>query len=245
MVQGRVRPAVALVASALLAAGTTLTLGTGPARAADGTTPQAQADALAKMMTGADFPASLKVDPGWEFTTKVDRWDLAFELCTKNGVAVQGLPSPIMYQVEFGETDRLADPISIQQNVWQFASTAQAKRAWQVMQQRAKRCTGTTREPDGTAGGYATQVHTNGTTPAVVKGRPGLWTHSVYTTGSADAGEGGYYVAFLLDDAIQTVEFDFTAGEVLAARERWQINKVAQTLANRWLAGGQPVAATS
>lgn len=245
MTHARIRPACALIAIALLAAGSALTLVAAPAHATDGTAPQAQADALSKMMTAADIPASLFVDPGWEFTTKVDRRDLAFELCTKNGVAVRGLPSPVMHQVEFGETDLLADPISIQQNIWQFDSPAQAQRAWQVMQARAKRCTGTTREPDGTAGGYATQVLSNGTTRAVVNLRPGVWTHSVYTSGSADAGEGGYYVAFLLDDAIQTVEFDFAAGKVLASSDRWPVKKVAQALANRWLDGGAPAAATA
>jgi hypothetical protein len=242
--RSRINPAVALVASTMLAMGTALTLGSGMAAAADGTAPQVQADALAKMMTSADIPSALKIDAGWEFTTKVDRQDLAFELCTKSGVTVRGVPAPVMHQVEFGETDRLADPISIQQNIWQFNSSAEAQRAWQVMQQRAKRCTGTTKEPSGVGGDYATQVLSNGTTRAVVNGRSGIWLHSVYASGTSDAGEGGYYVAFLLDDAIQTVEFDVAEGEVLASNDRWPVKKTAQALANRWLAGGQADAAT-
>ena len=204
--------------------------------------PQAQANALSKMVTSADLPESLRLDAGWEFTTKVDRHDLKFELCTKNGVAIEALPAPVMHQVEFGETDLLADPISTQQNIWQFSSTADAQRAWRVMQLRAKGCTGTTREPAG-AGVAATQVLTNGTTRAVVNGQHGIWTHSVYTKGSTDAGEGGYYVAFLLDDAIQTVEYDFAEAKVLPISTRVEVKRMAQKLANRWLAGSQGIGA--
>jgi hypothetical protein len=221
-----------------LVAGCVLSMGTGTAWATDGTSPQAQADALGKMVTSADVPSSLLVDPGWEFTTKVDRYDLRFELCTKNGVAIEGLPAPIMHQVEFGETDLLSDPISVQQNIWQFTTPSEAKRAWRVMQARAKDCSGTTKEPGDSAGKFATQVLTNGTTRAVVNGQPGIWTHSLYRSGVTPSGEGGYYVAFLLDDAIQTVEYDFAEGTVLPESDRWPVKKLAQTLANRWLAGG-------
>ena len=227
-----------LTCTTTLVAGCVLSMGTGTAWATDGTSPQAQADALGKMVTSTDVPSSHLVDPGWEFATEVDRYDIRFELCTKNGVAIEGLPAPVMHQVEFGETDLLSDPISVQQNIGEFATPLEAKRGWRVMQARAKDCSGTTKEPGDFAGKFATQVLTNGTTRPVVNGQPGIWTHSLCTSGFTPSGEGGYYVAFLLDDAIQTVEYDFAEGTVRPESDRWPVKKLAQTLANRWIAGG-------
>lgn len=209
-----------------------------PAYAHPPITPTMQAHAQEKMLVVADLPAGLKVDPGWEFTTKIDRHDLKFELCTVNGKAIEAPPAPVMYQVEFGETDLLNDPHSLQENVWQFASTSAAEEAWRVLKERARQCTGTTNEAETSQATPIRQVLSNGVARQLVQGVPGVWTHSTYLRPSvgADAGEGGYYVAYLVGSAILTVEYDFQEGVNLSPLRRRVVNTVTRQLAERWLA---------
>lgn len=220
---------------ALLSAATLLA---SPANATDGVTPTMQADAQEKMLLVGDLPELIKVDPGWEFTTKIDRHDLKFELCTIRGKAIEAPPAPVMYQVEFGETDLVSDPYSLQENVWQFADAASAQRAWAILQERARLCTGTTQEPGGPGAGPVRQVLSNGVALQRVNGETGIWTHSTYlhAATATDVGEGGYYVAYLVGDAIMTVEYDFLQGVTLSRLHRRLVNNVARTLGERWLA---------
>ena len=209
-----------------------------PALATEGVTPDMQADAQEKMLVVGDLPQGLKVDPGWEFTTKIDRHDLKFELCTVRGATIETPPAPVMYQVEFGETDLVQDPYSLQENVWQFPDAASANYAWKMMKKRAQFCHGTTYESGGRGAGWVRQDLTNGIALQQVNGQTGIWTHSTYlhAATATDVGEGGYYVAYLLGDAIITVEYDFVEGVTLSAPQRRLVNTVARTLAERWLA---------
>jgi hypothetical protein len=71
-----------------------------------------------------------------------------------------------------------------------------------------------------------------------VNGQTGIWTHSTYphAATATDVGEGGYYVAYLVGDAIMTVEYDFLEGVTLSRLDRRQVNTVARILGERWLA---------
>lgn len=196
------------------------------------------ARASEQMLTWEDVPALLKVDPGWEFTAKADSL-LALELCTKDGKAITTPPAPVMYQVELGETTAKSDPISLQQNVWQYSSEAQARRAWETTKARAKRCTGRTTER-GTQGTSNIQYLTNGVTDVLVNGEPGIWTQSRFSrTLSEDAtSEGGYYVVFLNGTVLQSMEYDYSDTVELPVRKRLAVQEISQRLAERWTGAG-------
>lgn len=197
-------------------------------------TPEQLAHASTHMLTWADVPESMKVAPGWEFTAKSDPI-LALELCTKNGIAILSPRAPLMYQVELGETDAQVDPTAFQENIWQYPDSVAAARAWSVLQQRARKCTGRSieREPGGRP---STQFLTNGITDVLVNGQPGIWTHSRFSRPLPEdaPSEGGYYVVFLNGDVIQSVEYDFPDTKNLSERLRRQVQSIAQSLALRW-----------
>jgi hypothetical protein len=195
--------------------------------------------ALDRMLTYADAPRILDVAPGWEFTVKADT-SLKQELCTRFGQEISGPKTSLLFQVELGESDDVGeDPVSTEQKVWQYRSTAAALRDWQIMERRVKQCSGRTREPDG-EGRYVVQYLSNGRTDVTVEGRSGIWIHSDYKASrvlSADAGEGGYYVLFLVGDTIQSVEYDYPDNGKLSMAKRRAVDRMTKTLADRWLAG--------
>ncbi len=195
---------------------------------------QQMADAVNRMLVWEDVPRTMKVAPGWEFTTKADK-SLALELCTKNGQEILAPEAPILFQVELGETDLQEDPNSFQQNIWQYENSADAQRAWAILQQRALKCTGRVLER---APGQRTNVQylTNGTTELMVNDRPGVWVHSRFArpVGEDAATEGGYYVMFLNGSAIQSVEYDYPDTVDLNPALRAQVQKIAKLLVDRW-----------
>ncbi len=200
----------------------------------DPPSPTEMAQAAERMLTWGDVPASLKVDPGWEFTTKQDPL-LALELCTKGKKTITTPPAPSMYQVELGETTATTDPVSIQQNIWQYPSEAQARRAWEVTKLRAKRCTGRSVER-GSQGSSNIQYLTNGTTDVLVNGEPGIWIQSRFSRKLASdaTSEGGYYVVFLNGSVLQSMEYDYADTINLPQRKRLAVQTLSQRLAERW-----------
>jgi|GEM_PF-933333 len=199
-------------------------------------TQQDLARAVASMLVWEDVPATLKVEPGWEFTTKSDK-SLVVELCSRNQQSILGPKAAVLYQVELGETDAVADPTALQQGVYVFADAARAQKAWQLLQRRALRCTGRSLERNP---GQRTNVQylTNGTTQVLVDGRPGIWIQSRFTRPVDDnaVNEGGYYVIFLNGNAIQVVEYDYEDTVDLREGLRQQVQQIAKVLAERWSA---------
>lgn len=188
------------------------------------------------MLVWEDAPANLKVAPGWEFTTKSDT-SLVIELCSRNQQAVLGPKASLLYQVELGETDAIGDPVSLQQGLYVYADSAQAQKAWQLLQRRALRCTGRdlVREP-----GQKTNVQylTNGETEVLVEGQPGIWIQSRFARPVDDnaTNEGGYYVFFLNGNSIQRVEYDYEDTLDLPQGLRLRVQQLSQVLAERWSA---------
>jgi len=190
--------------------------------------------ALKKMLTYADVPAILRVAPGWEYTVKADN-SLVQTLCTKDGVSIDGPPESLLFQVELGETDATEDLISTEQKVWQYDSANQAKRGWRIMVERANKCHGRTREPDG-KGGWVVQYLSHGRTPQQVNGTAGIWIWSQMKGGGTGGPDGGYYVLSLAGDTIQSVEYDYRDSAGLNAAKRRAVDRMAHTLVTRWLA---------
>lgn len=198
-------------------------------------TPQQMADAAAAMLVWEDVPASMKVAPGWEFTTKADK-TLALELCTKAGKEVLAPRAPVMFQTELGETDLVNDPVAFQENVWQYADAGAAARAWAVLKQRAKQCTGKVIERT-TGEASNTQILSNGLTDLEFNGNVGVWVHSYFarTVSESASTEGGYYVMYLNGDVIQSVEYDYPDTVNLGPGLRATVQRIAVDLAARWL----------
>lgn len=198
--------------------------------------PEQIAKAAGHMLVWEDVPKSMKVAPGWEFTSKADS-TLALELCSKRGTPVLAPPVPIMFQVELGETDLQADPVAFQQDIWEFPDSAAAQRSWEVLTQRARRCAGRSIERAPGEHGNV-QYLTNGTTDLEVDGRAGVWIHSRFARPVAEDAitEGGYLVVFLKDNVIQSVEYDYSDTKDLSNRLRIQVQRIAQMLADRWSA---------
>lgn len=199
-------------------------------------TPQDMERAASSMLVWEDAPAKLKVDAGWEFTTKYDT-SLVIELCSRNQKSVQGPKATLLYQVELGETDDVTDPTSLEHDVYVYPDAKSAQKAWRVMQRRALRCTGRNleRNPEERTN---VQYLTNGTTQVLVDGRPGIWIQSRFARPVTDgaANEGGYYVFFLNGNAIQGVEYDYPDTTDLRGGLRMKLQKIAQVLAERWSA---------
>lgn len=197
-------------------------------------TPQDMDRAVSSMLIWEDAPANLKVDPGWEFTTKYDD-SLVIELCSRNRQSVQGPKATLLYQVELGETDGIIDPTSLEHDVYVYPDAASAQKAWKVLQRRALRCTGRNLERNP---GERTNVQylTNGTTQVLVDGRPGIWIQSRFArpVDNNATNEGGYYVFFLNGNSIQGVEYDYPDTVDLRQGLRIQVQEIAQVLAERW-----------
>jgi hypothetical protein len=191
-------------------------------------------NAAGRMLVWEDVPRAMKVAPGWEFTVKADE-SLALELCSKGATTILAPDAPVLYQVELGETDLQGDPVAFQQNVWQYADSTAASRAWSVLQKRARKCTG--RSIERVPGERSNvQYLTNGSTDVDFDGRRGVWVQSRFARPLADGAtnEGGYYVMFLNGDVIQSVEYDYPDTVDLSGALRSQVQQIAVALAGRW-----------
>lgn len=222
---------------AAVAAAASLLLGSGVASAArqPAPSPEEQAKVFARMLTRADVPKSLMVSPGIEYTMKAHGGQHQ-SLCDKNGQDIQGRETDLLYQVELGETNVEADPIAIEQKVWPYASTQQALREWQYIEQQAKQCTGRS-DWRGESGGTNVQYLQNGRTRLTVDGRTGIWIwiDSRKRATNSDNEDGGYYVLYLVKNTIQSVEYDYPDAKGLPFAARAQIDQLAWRLGERWI----------
>ncbi len=198
-------------------------------------TPVEQAAVFDRMLTRADVPRSLRVSPGIEYTMKNHEGQHQ-SLCDKNGRTIEGRETDLLYQVELGETNTIADPTAIEQKVWPYASTQQALRQWRYIVQQAKLCTGRS-QWKGETGGDNIQFLSNGQTDFLIDGRPGIWIwiDSRRQAGSSDNEDGGYYVLYLVGDTIQSLEYDYPDAKGLPFRARQQVDRLAFRLADRWM----------
>lgn len=197
-------------------------------------TPIEQAAIFDRMLTRADAPRSLRISPGIEYTMKNHEGQHQ-SLCDKNGRTIEGRETDLLYQVELGETNTIADPIAIEQKVWPYVSTQQALRQWRYIVQQVKLCTGRS-QWKGEAGGDNIQFLSNGETDFLIGGRPGvwIWIDSRRQAGSSDNEDGGYYVIYLVGDTIQSLEYDYPDAKGLPFRDRQQVDQLAFRLADRW-----------
>lgn len=224
---------------ALAMAGVTVgALATGTAqakKAQPAPTPQQQAKVFARMLTEADVPRALLVDPGTEYTMKAHGGQHQ-ALCDKNGKDIQGRETNLLYQVELGETNTINDPIAIEQKVWPYASTQQALREWQYIEQQARLCTGRS-EWTGDTGNRNTQFLSNGRTELMVDGRTGIWIWIDARRGNfnVESEDGGYYVLYLVKDVIMSVEYDYADAKGLPFATRQLVDQLAFRLAQRWV----------
>ncbi len=199
-------------------------------------TPEEQARVFERMLTRADVPRSLVVDAGIEYTMK-NHGGQHQSLCDKNGQDIQGRVTDLLYQVELGETNLMADPVAIEQKVWPYPSAQAALREWQYLERQVRLCTGRS-QWRGETGGLNTQYLSNGRTRLEVNGRTGIWIW-IDARGSGynpESEDGGYYVLHLAGDAIQSVEYDYVDAKGLSTQTRSSVNQLAWRLAERWLA---------
>jgi len=199
-------------------------------------TPEQQSKVFKRMLVRGDVPPSLFVSPGIEYTMK-DHEGQHQSLCDKNGEDIQGRETDLLYQVELGETNVVADPVAIEQKVWPYPSTQIALREWLYIVQQAKRCTGMS-EWTGEAGNRNRQRLSNGTTSYEVDGRKGIWIW-IDARGSVrnpESEDGGYYVLYLVKDVIMSVEYDYPDRKGLPDAARRQVDLLAWRLGERWLA---------
>lgn len=201
-------------------------------------TPVEQAAVFDRMLKRTDVPRSLAVSSGIEYTMK-NHAGQHQSLCDKNGRTIEGRETDLLYQVELGETNTVADPTAIEQKVWPYASTQQALRQWRYIVQQAKLCTGRS-QWKGEAGGNTVQFLSTGQTDFLIDGRPGvwIWIDSRRQAGSSDNEDGGYYVLYLVKDTIQSLEYDYPDAKGLSFRTRQQVDQLAFRLADRWMRSG-------
>lgn len=198
-------------------------------------TPVEQAAVFDRMLTRADVPRSLAVSPGIEYTMKNHEGQHQ-SLCDKNGRTIEGRETDLLYQVELGETNIIADPIAMEQKVWPYATTQQALRQWRYIVQQVKLCTGRS-QWKGETGGDNVQFLSHGQTDFLIDGRPGIWIwiDSRRQAGSSDNEDGGYYVLYLVKDTIQSLEYDYPDAQGLPFRAHQQVDRLAFRLADRWM----------
>jgi hypothetical protein len=199
-------------------------------------TPEQQAKVFARMLTRADLPRSLYVDAGIEYTMK-DHEAQHQSLCDKNGRDIQGRATDLLYQVELGETNAIADPVAIEQKVWPYASTQEALREWLYIVEQARLCTGRS-DWTGDTGNRNSQILSNGRTRETVDGRTGIWIwiDARTTVRNPESEDGGYYVLYLVKDVIMSLEYDYPDAKGLPFAARQQVDLLAWRLAERWLA---------
>lgn len=198
-------------------------------------TPQQQAKVFERMLTVEDVPRRLIVDPGTEYTMKAHGGQHQ-ALCDKNGKDIQGRETNLLYQIELGETNTIADPVAIEQKVWPYSSTQQALREWQYIEQQVQLCTGRS-DWRGDTGNRNVQYLSNGRTEYVVDGRTGIWIWIDARRGSfnVESEDGGYYVLYLVKDVIMSVEYDYPDAKGLPFATRQLVDRLTFQLAQRWL----------
>lgn len=197
-------------------------------------TPEEQARIFDRMLTRADVPRSLSVDAGIEYTMK-DHTGQHQSLCDKNGRDIEGRETDLLYQVELGETNAVADPVAIEQKVWPYASTQEALREWLYIAQQARLCTGRS-DWTGDTGNRNSQFLSNGRTRETIDGRTGIWIW-IDARGSVrnpESEDGGYYVLYLVQDVIMSVEYDYPDAKGLPFAARQQVDQLAWRLGERW-----------
>ena len=198
-------------------------------------TPEEQARVFDRMLVRADVPRSLGVAPGIEYTMK-DHTGQHQALCDKNGRDIQGRETDLLYQVELGETNAVADPVAIEQKVWPYASTQEALREWLYIAQQARLCTGRS-DWTGDTGNRNSQFLSNGRTRETVDGRTGIWIwiDARGAVRNPESEDGGYYVLYLVKDVIMSLEYDYPDAKGLPFAARQQVDLLAYRLAQRWL----------
>ena len=199
-------------------------------------TPAEQARVFERLLTEADVPRSLRVDAGIEYTMK-GHGGQHQALCNKNGRDVQGRVTDLLYQVEMGETNLIADPVAIEQKVWPYQSAQAALREWRYLERQVRQCTGRS-QSRGETGGVNTHYLSNGRTSQEIDGRTGIWIW-IDARGSdfnPESEDGSYSVLYLAGDTIQSVEYDYVDAGGLSGPTRSSVNQLAGRLAERWLA---------
>lgn len=231
----KARGLIALGAAATMGLSALVGAGAAQAKASPVPTPQEVAHNLARMLTVKDVPKELMLDPGWEFTVKAHPGQHQ-ALCDKNGEDVQGRATDLLYQVELGETNLVADPIALEQKMWPYSSTTEALTEWQYIQQEVRKCTGQSTWKND-KGGMNVQYLSWGYTNLQVRGNKGIWIYiDARSSGfNPDSEDGGYYILFPVGSAIQSVEYDFPDAKGLSTRKRQLLEQLSVTLANRWL----------
>lgn len=199
-------------------------------------TPEQQAKVFERMLTLRDIPRALLVDPGIEYTMKAHGGQHQ-ALCDKNGRDIQGRETNLLYQVEFGETNVLKDPIAFEQKVWPYPTTQAAISEWQYLERQVQMCTGRS-EWKSETGGRNIQYLSNGRTQQQVQGRSGIWIWVDARGGgfNPDTEDGGYYVLYLVGNTIQSYEYDYPDAKGLPVNTRNLVQQVGALGANRWLA---------
>lgn len=220
------------VIAATVTALTALVSGGASAATSEPTSDQVK-HAIDVMLRYPDVPTGLVVSKGWEFTAEHGTI-LKLNLCEIGNKAYDGAVAPVMYQSELGEI-ATANPTGLQQNIWQYGSRAQAKKAWRTLQNRLAKCTGTYTVDDGT--NTVVQHLSNGPLKQIVKGRHGrfLYVNVDVNDPLIDVVDGAYYTYFLVGTAIQSMEYDNSETLDVTKAERRLVNKVSLKLANRWL----------
>jgi hypothetical protein len=193
--------------------------------------------AVGTMLTRADIPGDIRVSPtGYSFTASEGVNPQPWLCSTENKVRL-GPPAVQQYQVELGDLDLKRDA-AIQQNLYLYGSVEAAQEAWEKVQTRAAKCTGTTRETDG-EGDFEytwTQRLRNGSTQFETFGVPGVWIHSNSDNKSKDYEfiDDEYIVMYLVGNAIQTLEYDRDYKQNISAAERATLQALGKALAERW-----------
>lgn len=93
------------------------------------------------MLTAAEVPPSLDVDPGWRFTSK-GGYSIAQKLCSNNGNAVTAPPVDLMYRVTLGDSTKTDSRTTLQQSIWIHPTERANRMAWAKIKTAAKRCHG-------------------------------------------------------------------------------------------------------
>ena len=197
--------------------------------------PKEQARAFERMLTVKDAPRILIISDGVEYTTKAHDGQHQ-SLCDKNGQDIQGRETNLLFQVELGETNVVADPVAFEQKVWPYRNPTEALREWQYIEAQAQKCFGRSSWRND-KGDPVLHYLSNGRTEQTVNGRTGIWIWIDAQGGrfNKESEDGGYYVLYLVGDTIQSYEYDYPDRRGLSSRARSAVDQLAWDLAERWL----------
>ena len=93
------------------------------------------------MLTAAEVPQSLDVDPGWRFTS-TSRYPVTLHLCTTMGRAVTAPPVNEMHRVTLGASSPVGTRTALQQSMWVHSTDRAALKAWSDIKSGATECNG-------------------------------------------------------------------------------------------------------